>query len=111
MVNEYVPVVSMAVMPLSVAVPFWLSTKLTPLGSALPDSLNLGVGVPVVVTVKLPSVPRAKVVLLALVMAGGGSAANVSVKLLLAYAGTSTPPDGVRPVLFAKSVEREPAAN
>ena len=55
--------------PLSVAVPFWLSVNVTPLGRA-PLSLRLGVGEPVAVTVKLPAVPTVKAVLLALVMAG-----------------------------------------
>ena len=38
--------------------------------AASPLSLSVGVGTPVVVTVKLPAVPTVKVVLLALVMAG-----------------------------------------
>src|SRR5690242_15722251 len=57
-----------AEVPLSVAVPSPLSTKLTPLGSDAPPSLRLGVGKPRVVTLKLPAVPTVKVVLLALVM-------------------------------------------
>ena len=44
-----------------------LSTKVTPLGN-VPLSLKLEVGVPVVVTVKLPDVPTVNVVLLALVI-------------------------------------------
>ncbi len=43
--------------------------KLTPEGSA-PDSLTVGVGEPVAVTENEPEVPRMKVVLFALVMAG-----------------------------------------
>src|SRR5258708_35463257 len=43
--------------------------NVTPLGRA-PTSLSVGVGEPVVVTVKLPAAPTVKVVLLALVMAG-----------------------------------------
>ena len=46
-----------------------MSLKVTPLGSA-PDSVRDGVGVPVVVTVKLPAVPTVNVVLFALVMLG-----------------------------------------
>jgi len=51
-VREYVP--PDAGVPPSVAVPFPLSTKVTPLGNA-PVSVNDGVGDPVVVTVKKPS--------------------------------------------------------
>jgi hypothetical protein len=55
--------------------------NVTPLGSA-PDSLNAGVGAPVVVTVKLPAVPTTNVALLALVIAGAICAVfTVSVKL------------------------------
>jgi hypothetical protein len=39
--------------------------------------LSEGVGVPVVVTVKLPAVPAVNVVLLALVIAGAWSTVNV----------------------------------
>src|SRR5262249_62070033 len=55
--------------PPSVAVPFPLFVKVTPLGR-VPDSLSAGVGDPVVVTVKLPAVPTANVVLFALVILG-----------------------------------------
>ena len=55
--------------PLRVAVPLPLSWKVTPLGSE-PDSVSVGVGVPVAVTVKLPAVPAVNVVPLALVMEG-----------------------------------------
>ena len=78
--GEYVPAVPDPGVPLSVAVPFPLSLKVTPLGS-VPDSLSDGVGDPVVVTVKLPAVPTAKVVLFALVMLGAVPALTVSVKL------------------------------
>jgi hypothetical protein len=44
--------------------------NVTPLGSA-PVSVRVGVGDPVVVTVKLPAVPTVNVVLAALVIAGG----------------------------------------
>ncbi len=49
--------------------PFPLSTNVTPLGS-VPVLVNAGVGDPVVVTVKLPAVPTANVVVFALVIAG-----------------------------------------
>jgi len=55
--------------PLSFPVPFPLSTNVTPLGNA-PNSLRLGAGKPVVITVNDEAVPSVKVVLLALVMAG-----------------------------------------
>src|SRR5439155_20112397 len=68
-VREYVPPFPGATVPLSVAVPFPLSTNVTPLGST-PVAVSDGVGVPVAVTVKLPAVPAINVVLLALVIAG-----------------------------------------
>ncbi len=46
-----------------------MSLKVTPLSSA-PVSDKEGVGVPAVVTVKVPGVPTVKVVLLALVITG-----------------------------------------
>lgn len=55
--------------PLRVAVPFPLSTKVTPLGRA-PLLERLGVGYPVAVTVKLPFVPTMKVIVLAEVITG-----------------------------------------
>lgn len=67
--------------PEIVAVPLPLSLKVTPLGR-VPVSVRLGVGEPVVVTVKLPALPVVKVVLAALVMAGAVPVeATVSVKL------------------------------
>ena len=63
------PPVPAAGVPDKVAVPLPLSTKLTPLGR-FPVSLIAGAGVPVVVTVKLPSVPTVNVVSSADVMAG-----------------------------------------
>ena len=47
-----------------------VALNVTPLGR-VPLSLSVGVGTPVVVTVKVPAAPTVKVVLLALVMAGG----------------------------------------
>ena len=71
------------------AVPFPLFVNVTPLGNA-PVSVIDGVGVPVVVTVKLPAVPTLNVVLLALVIAGACVAAlTVNVKLWVA--GVPTP--------------------
>jgi hypothetical protein len=88
-VRGYVAAVPDAGVPLSVAVPFPLFVKVTPLGSA-PDLVMDGVGDPVVVTVKLPTVPTVNVVLLALVIVGEVCAVlTVSVKLWLA--GEPTP--------------------
>ena len=53
-----------------------------------PVSLSVGVGTPVVVTVKLPAVPTVKVVLVALVIAGAWAAATVRVKLWVALGVT-----------------------
>ena len=78
MTKTYKPPLPASGVPLSVAVPFPLSTKFTPAGSA-PVSVSAGTGNPMVVTVKLPSVPVVKVVLPALVIAGAWS--TVSVKL------------------------------
>ena len=67
--------------PDKVAVPLPLSLKVTGLGND-PDSLNAGVGEPVVVTVNDPAVPTAKEVLLALVILGAvPPVATVRVKL------------------------------
>ena len=68
------------------AVPFPLSTNVTPLGS-VPVAVRDGVGVPVVVTVKLPAAPTVNVVLVALVIAAAWF--TVSVKVWLA--GVPTP--------------------
>ena len=66
-VIEELPVA--AAVPEIVAVPFPLSVKFTPLGND-PVLLKAGVGLPVVVTVKVPAAPAVKVTLLALVMVG-----------------------------------------
>jgi hypothetical protein len=55
--------------PERVAVPLALSTKVTPVGSA-PVSDRAAVGLPVVVTVKVPAAFSVKVVLVADVMVG-----------------------------------------
>ena len=68
-VSGYVPPLPDAGVPLSIALPFPLSVNIRPVGS-VPDSLKDGVGVPVVVTVKLPAAPTVKIVLLALVIVG-----------------------------------------
>ena len=52
------------------AVPFRLSTKVTPAGK-VPVLLIDGVGLPVAVTVNVPAVPTVKVAVPALVIAGG----------------------------------------
>ena len=68
------------VLPPNAAVPSALSRKETAVGNE-PVSLSDGMGVPVAVTVKLPSEPAVKVVLLALVIAGAtGAGFTVSVK-------------------------------
>jgi len=73
-VMEYVLPVPAAGVPLSTPVP---ALNVTPLGN-VPDSLNVGVGVPVAVTVNVPAVPTVNVVLLALVITG--AVFTVSVK-------------------------------
>jgi hypothetical protein len=72
------PPVFAAGVPLRVAVPFPLSTKVTPAGSA-PVSLSDGVGVPEVVTANVPAAPTVKVALFTLV--NTGARFTVSVKL------------------------------
>ena len=74
----YAAPVPAAGVPLSVAVPFALSLKVTPFGS-VPVSVSEGAGVPDVVTVNVPAVPTVNVVLPALVIAR--EAFTVSVKL------------------------------
>jgi len=59
--------------------------KVTPLGNA-PDSLSVGLGKPVAVTVNEPAVPEVNVVLLALVIAGAWF--TVSVKFCVALVPT-----------------------
>jgi len=84
-----VPAVPEAGIPLRVPVPLWLSTKVTPLGSA-PISVRVGVGVPVVVTENVPAAPTVNVVLLALVIAGAALGLfTVTVKAWVA--GVPTP--------------------
>ena len=81
--------VPVAGVPLSVAVPLWLSTKVTPPGS-VPVSVRVGVGVPVVVTENVLGVPAVNVALLALVIAGPALGLfTVSVKAWVA--GVPTP--------------------
>jgi hypothetical protein len=55
--------------------------NVTPLGSA-PVSVRVGVGDPVVVTVKLPAAPTENVVLAALVIAGAWFTFNVKLWLV-----------------------------
>jgi hypothetical protein len=66
-----------------VAVPFPLSWNVTVPGNA-PTAFNEAVGFPVVTTVKLPGVPITKLVLPALVMAGGTSTVTVAVEVTVA---------------------------
>ena len=73
--NVVVPAGEAAVLAM-VAVPLPLSVKVTPLGSADLEQVpklaleRAGVGVPVVVTLKLPAVPAVNEAALALVMVG-----------------------------------------
>ena len=59
------------------AVPFPLSTKVTPRGK-VPASLINGVGKPVAVTVKVPGLPAEKVVVLGLVIVGASLTVKVN---------------------------------
>ena len=71
------------------AVPSGWGVKVTPAGSVPLVRLRVGVGEPVVVTVKLPGVPLVKVVALALVKAGAaGAGLTVRVKLCVALGST-----------------------
>ncbi len=70
MVIGYEAADPLAGVPASVAVPSWLSVKVTPLGRE-PVADSAGTGVPEVVTVNDPAVPWVKVVVLAEVMAAG----------------------------------------
>jgi hypothetical protein len=75
--------------PLIVAVPFPLSTKVIGLGK-VPVKDSAGVGLPVVVTVKLPFTPTVNVVLLALVIVGCECTVIVSVEVTLLPAALVT---------------------
>jgi len=77
-----VPPVPAAGVPLSTPV---AAVNVTPEGNT-PDSERVGVGAPVAVTLNVPAVPTAKVVLLALVMTGPWF--TVSVKLCVAAVPT-----------------------
>jgi hypothetical protein len=76
--------------PLIVAVPFPLSTKVIGLGSEPVVMDSAGVGLPVVVTVKLPFTPTVKVVLLALVIIGAACTVMVTVDVVLLPAALVT---------------------
>ena len=84
-VTGYVPPEPGAGVPASVAVPSPLSLNLTPRGSP-PFSDKPGVGTPVVVTVRVPAWPTAKVVWSALVIPGAWL--TVRVKLWVASGPT-----------------------
>lgn len=83
------PAVPAPGVPPSVPVPFPLSLKATPLGSA-PVSVRDGVGVPVAVTENVPVVPVVNVVLPALVITGATVAA-FTVRVKAWVAGVPTP--------------------
>jgi len=69
-VMGYMPTLPGAGVPLSVPVPFPLSTKVTPPGKVAPPSLRAGSGKPVVITVNDPAEPTVNVTLFALVIIG-----------------------------------------
>ena len=75
--------------PLIVAVPFPLSTNVIGLGSE-PVKESAGVGLPVVVTLKLPFTPTVNVVLLALVITGAACTVMVKVDVVLLPAALVT---------------------
>src|SRR5664279_5997457 len=77
MVSLNVPTLAAVRVPVSVAVPLPLSVKATPDGRA-PNSVNLGVGNPAVVTVKDAGCPTVKVVDAALVMAAAAVRSSVN---------------------------------
>ena len=90
----------MGKMPPAVGVPLSEpALKVTPAGRA-PDSLMVGVGVPVAVGVKVPAVPTEKVVAAADVITG--TEATVSVKSWMA--------SGEIPLLAVKVIGKEPVA-
>ena len=75
------------------AVPFPLFANVTPFGT-VPVAVSEGVGAPVAVTVKLPTVPAVNVVLVAVVIAGAWL--TVSVKGWLTGVPTPLPAMVVR---------------
>ena len=86
--NEYVPLVSAAGVPESVAVPSPLSTNVTPAGSVVPPSsrcIDAPFGSPVVLTVNEPAMLVVNVALSALVIAGAAKTVNGSQKALAAW--------------------------
>jgi len=92
----YVPPVPAPGVPLSTPVP---GLNVTPVGN-VPVSLNVGLGMPVAVTVNVPAVPTVKVVLFALVITG--AVFTVSVKLCIA--GEPTPFDAVNVMGYVPAV-------
>src|SRR5262249_25346289 len=70
-VSGYVPLVPVAGVPASVAVPLPLSVNVTPDGRMPPASSSVGAGVPAVSTVNVPGVPTTNVAAFALVKVGG----------------------------------------
>jgi len=82
-VNGYVPPVSTAGVPESVAVPPPLSVNVTPDGRVAPPSDNVALGTPVAVTVKVPAWPTVKVVPAGLVIPGDWRTERVKVWVAL----------------------------
>ena len=96
--------------PDSIPVPFPLSLKVTPLGSA-PVSVRVGAGVPVVVTENVLAVPTVNVVLLALVIAGPAFPGfTVSVKAWVAAVPTPLAAVSVRGYVAAVPAAGVPAS-
>jgi len=102
MVIIYMPPVPAAGVPESVPVPLPLSTNVTPEGSE-PVLLRLGLGLPVVVTVRPPAVPVVKVALPPLVIVGRAPTVTVSLFDTAAVVGlvcTTSPPPQASAVLL-----------
>ena len=87
----------MVAIPDKVAVPFPLSVRMTfcgrPVWPVPVEAINVGLGSPLVVTVKAPLVPDVKVVLLALVMLGAvpGAASTAPIEQFDPAVGRATP--------------------
>ena len=69
-VSRYDPPVAAAGVPLRVAVPLPLFVNVTPVGSAPLSVIVATVGEPLVVMMNVPALPTAKIIILALVIAG-----------------------------------------
>src|SRR5581483_4519401 len=95
MVREYDPPLFTPGVPERVAVPLWLSVKLTPAGS-LPETESCRVGLPVAVTRKVKGVPARAVVEFALMIIGVMAMDWLIVRLKAWVASDPTPLCAVR---------------